>query len=232
MMAELPIRMEGIAPMYGVLLLALWAVSGCNRADASRPKPEPPAVVSHAVTIHQPRRLSHVRIGGPPQAPGVSQSTASGAWVKCETCHALRPASTLPASMLELDQFHQGLELEHGDLRCGACHTEGAPTTLHLADGRKLPPGGAMQLCAQCHGPQYRDYEHGAHGGMTGHWDLSRGERTRNHCIDCHDPHAPQIRSIIPAPPPRDRFFGQRAVGGAEPGATGAAGAPHSGGAH
>jgi hypothetical protein len=110
--------------------------------------------------------------------------------------------------MRELDQFHQGLELEHGILRCGACHSERAPTRLHLADGRQLERSQAMELCRQCHGPQYRDYEHGAHGGMVGHWDLSRGPRTRNHCIDCHDPHAPQIREVIPAPPPRDRFFG------------------------
>lgn len=210
--------------MYGALPLALWAVSGCNRADARRPQPEPAALVSPAVTIHQPARLGHVRLGEPSQAPAGQSPSAGGAWVKCETCHALRPASVLPASMLELDQFHQGLELEHGDLRCGACHTEGASTTLHLADGRKLPAGAAMQLCAQCHGPQYRDYQHGAHGGMTGHWDLSRGARTRNHCVDCHDPHAPQIRKVIPAPPPRDRFFGQRVAGGAEPRA---AGAPH-----
>jgi hypothetical protein len=117
----------------------------------------------------------------------------------------------------ELDQFHQGLALQHGTLRCAACHTEGAPTRLHLADGRNLERSQAMELCRQCHGPQYRDYEHGAHGGMAGHWDLSRGPRTRNHCIDCHDPHAPQIREVIPAPPPRDRFFGEPVSSAASP---------------
>jgi hypothetical protein len=64
-----------------------------------------------------------------------------------------------------------------------------------------------MKLCAQCHGPQFRDYQHGAHGGMNGYWDLSRGGRSRNNCIDCHDPHAPAYVGAIPAPRPRDRFL-------------------------
>jgi formate-dependent nitrite reductase cytochrome c552 subunit len=65
----------------------------------------------------------------------------------------------------------------------------------------------AMRLCAQCHGPQYRDYKRGSHGGMTGHWDLSRGERTRNNCVDCHDPHAPAYPGTTPVLPPRDRYL-------------------------
>jgi hypothetical protein len=66
----------------------------------------------------------------------------------------------------------------------------------------------AMTLCAQCHGPQFRDYQNGSHGGMNGHWDLSRGPRLRNHCVDCHDPHVPQVLPVHPAPGPKDRFFG------------------------
>lgn len=208
-------RQTSMVTMCGVLLLVSTAsmLAGCNRPDAPKVKSEPPAPQAHAVTIHQPARLGRVRLGAPPHTAGAAEGTKSGgALVKCETCHALRPVTPLPASMAELDQFHQGLTLQHGALSCAACHTEGASTTLHLADGRKLGPGQAMELCQQCHGPQYRDYQHGAHGGMTGHWDLSRGPRVKNHCMDCHDPHAPQIRQVIPAPPPRDRFFGERAA--------------------
>jgi hypothetical protein len=63
-----------------------------------------------------------------------------------------------------------------------------------------------MDLCGQCHGPQARDYAHGAHGGMTGYWDLSRGPRERNNCIDCHDPHAPAFPKVRPVFAPKDRF--------------------------
>ena len=59
-----------------------------------------------------------------------------------------------------------------------------------------------MTLCAQCHGPQFRDYQHGAHGGMTGYWDLTKGGRMRNNCIDCHDPHAPKYPTVTPGPRP------------------------------
>ena len=78
---------------------------------------------------------------------------------------------------------------------------------MRLADGRVLEFVDSMQLCAQCHGPQHRDWQRGSHGGMTGHWDLARGPRERNHCVVCHDPHAPQLQQVSPAPPPRDRFL-------------------------
>ena len=38
---------------------------------------------------------------------------------------------------------------------------------------------------------------------MTGHWDLSRGGRTRNHCVSCHDPHAPRYQGGLPSMAPR-----------------------------
>ena len=55
-------------------------------------------------------------------------------------------------------------------------------------------------------GPQRRDYDHGAHGGMQGYWDLRRGPRTRNHCVECHDVHSPAFGAFRPMPAPRDRF--------------------------
>lgn len=85
---------------------------------------------------------------------------------------------------------------------------------LHLADGTRLELVEALSLCGQCHGLQRRDYAHGAHGGMNGYWDLHAGPRTRNHCVHCHDPHQPKYPRLLPAPPPRDRFFGRQAKEG------------------
>jgi predicted CXXCH cytochrome family protein len=88
-----------------------------------------------------------------------------------------------------------------------ACHNPADNyATLRLADGTALAFSESMQLCAQCHGPQYRDYQRGSHGGMTGYWDLRRGPRVRNHCQHCHDPHAPQFPKVLPVAEPRDRF--------------------------
>jgi hypothetical protein len=130
--------------------------------------------------------------------------------VACVTCHALRQPDALPTSMADLDEFHQGLQLAHGGLTCGSCHVLGDQTKLRLADGREIAMTDAMMLCRQCHGTQARDYDHGAHGGMSGHWDLSVGGRVRNHCIDCHDVHAPQFQASRPVLPPRDRGITQQ----------------------
>jgi hypothetical protein len=40
---------------------------------------------------------------------------------------------------------------------------------------------------------------------MVGYWDLAKGGRIRNNCIDCHHPHAPKYPIVTPAPRPRDR---------------------------
>jgi formate-dependent nitrite reductase cytochrome c552 subunit len=106
----------------------------------------------------------------------------------------------------DLTAFHQGLHGAHGNLACVSCHNpaEGYGS-LRLADGKSLPYAEVMHLCAQCHGPQYRDYQHGAHGGMTGYWDLSKGGRTRANCIDCHNPHTPKYQPVQPAKGPNDR---------------------------
>ena len=107
----------------------------------------------------------------------------------------------------DLDQFHQQMNFVHGKLACYACHAPDDADRLHLADGTKVEYSQVMTLCGQCHGPQVRDYEHGAHGGMNGYWDLSRGPRTRNSCVDCHDPHVPKFPTMQPTFKPYDRFL-------------------------
>jgi nitrate/TMAO reductase-like tetraheme cytochrome c subunit len=125
----------------------------------------------------------------------------------CSTCHTTKSSNPELKVGMEMKTFHQGLKGRHGDLTCISCHnaSEGYQS-LRLADGRALPFPDVMQLCAQCHGPQYRDYQNGAHGGMLGHWDLATGGRVRANCIDCHDPHTPKYPLVRPAPGPRDRF--------------------------
>ncbi len=136
----------------------------------------------------------------------------SGDWarVPCATCHTLLAPPSPAQRVAGVSEFHTGLRLRHGELTCGSCH--GAPdyAALRLADGRDVQPADVMTLCGQCHGSQRRDWEHGAHGGMRGHWDLTRGPRERQTCTACHDPHAPAFVGMNPAPGPRDRFQGPR----------------------
>jgi hypothetical protein len=173
------------------------AIVGCS-SDAPRSLRPPPGSPTGKVEIHVPDRLSGISTGS---ADALGRQTR----IACTTCHSLRTPTELPTSMAALDEFHQGLKFAHGALVCASCHVRGDQSTLHLADGSEIALTDAIQLCRQCHGPQARDYDHGAHGGMTGYWDLSAGGRVRNHCIDCHDVHAPAYQPSRPALPPRDR---------------------------
>lgn len=136
--------------------------------------------------------------------------------VLCETCHGPDPETSWAVTPGE--PFHTGVgDTEegvrflhnHGDLRCDNCHTRDR-LTLHLADGTRLSLGDTMRLCAQCHGPQYRDYQHGSHGGMEGYWDLRQGPRSRNNCVVCHMPHAPHFEPRMPAKGPQDWYLRPR----------------------
>lgn len=191
--------------MFSVCVCVAFAGCGANRAT-------PVTVAStHGGTADKvdSSELHPVVIRSAPQLKSIkarldqSDSTTVG----CATCHATRPANRRNRSTEDLDQFHQGLKLNHGRLTCVACHdSQDGYAALHLADGTAVAFADTMQLCAQCHGTQFRDYQHGSHGGMTGYWDRTRGPRERNHCMHCHDPHAPQIAVVQPVAGPRDRF--------------------------
>jgi hypothetical protein len=187
------------ARLFLPLLLASAVAAACNRPTRERTFAPAPGPATHVVTVETPAQLTSV-----PLLAG-SQDLR----VACGTCHFLRPDAPLPANPARLTQFHVGLVVQHGELACASCHVEGKGTDLHLATGERLPMTEAMTLCGQCHGPQLRDYRKGAHGGMSGHWDLSRGPRTRKHCVDCHDPHSPAYVGGQPVFPPRDRGPGE-----------------------
>jgi hypothetical protein len=126
------------------------------------------------------------------------------AGVECGVCHSL-PDEGPPASRpSDLEDFHTGMQFDHGELTCNSCHHPDDRDLLRRADGRPIEFEQTMDLCGQCHGTQMRDYRRGAHGGMKGHWNLDDGPRVRNNCVNCHDPHKPAFPSMMPAPPPQD----------------------------
>ncbi len=186
-----------LAPAVALIVLAATA---CNRELA--PDPPRPAGSGHAfpTEIRVPDRLRGVVASG---------ADAQNLRLPCVSCHSLRGPQPLPASEAALTGFHKGLTFRHGELSCASCHAPAAPAErLRLADSREIPVADALSLCSQCHGTQRRDYDHGAHGGMRGYWDLTRGPRERNSCVDCHDPHAPRYVGGLPVHSPRDRFLG------------------------
>jgi hypothetical protein len=210
---ELAHRLQEARAVAPRIVLSALLFGACRGDQPALLRP-PPGAQTGAVTIHAPPRLEGL-------ATGELDAAGRPVRVGCATCHALRAPGRLPTSAAELDEFHQGLVVRHGELACAACHVAGDQRSLHRADGTLVDMRDAIVLCRQCHGPQARDYDHGAHGGKTGSWDRSAGgqERTpgaasegvrgatmmRNHCVDCHDPHAPAIPPTRPVLPPRDR---------------------------
>lgn len=201
------------------VVLVLSAL-GCNGPIAeSTPQPAP-GPASHESVIESPSSLTSIELPEEARAR-VAQASPPDAQplrVACRTCHDGAPDRPLPKSPEDLNEFHRGLVFRHGELACASCHSQGQPPRLHLATGEALETSEALRLCAQCHGPQWRDFQHGAHGGMRGYWDLSRGPRTRVACVACHDPHAPRYVGGLPVLPPRDRLLQPRHERGHERG--------------
>lgn len=183
-----------------VALAGCAALAACNAQPQPRQLQEAPGPEAHPVTIGQPAKLSSIETGVP---SGIAQDLRAD----CVTCHSLRESDEWPSAPEDLDEFHRGLTFEHGSLQCASCHVPGDIDALRLASGDLEDMADVMTVCSQCHGSQRRDYDRGAHGGMQGYWDLSRGPRTRNSCVDCHDPHAPAYIGGSPVLPPRDRFL-------------------------
>lgn len=142
----------------------------------------------------------HPNLETPTVATNLKTLQGSSVDLSCATCHSTKTPNVALREAARLQDFHQGLTVTHGNLSCMSCHDGEDYDKLHLADGTSLPFSETKLLCAQCHGPQHRDYEHGSHGGMSGYWDLSRGPRVRNTCTVCHDPHAPAYPQVYPAP--------------------------------
>ena len=186
----------------GALLMVAGAAAISTLTNQPAPlkssaAPEPSAVIreQHPVHVRQPS-------GAPRVSTGQKDFHGNPVTVSCATCHTTTTPNRELRDSAELDEFHQGLRLKHGQLSCLSCHNAENYDTLRMADGAPVEFKNVQQLCAQCHGPQARDFKNGSHGGMTGYWDLSRGPRHRNNCTDCHNPHSPEYPTMMPVFPP------------------------------
>ena len=152
----------------------------------------------HPVVIRRPDGTPRVEV----EVPGGDGRTVD---LACAVCHDTRDADPSNKTPAQLDEFHRDLPFDHGNLTCVACHAPPSYGSLRLADGETVSYSDVMTLCSQCHGGIRAAYDRGAHGGMNGYWDLSRGPRVRNNCIDCHDPHVPAFPQMIPTFKTQDR---------------------------
>lgn len=127
----------------------------------------------------------------------------------CYACHekGKPPPIRFDANLkIVIPKEHANIETKHGthdrNNLCYNCHNEANLLTLQVRDGRELKFDNSPPLCGSCHGPTYRDWESGAHGRTSGFWDTKQGGIQRLACVNCHNPHAPQIPTREPAPGP------------------------------
>lgn len=125
---------------------------------------------------------------------------------RCSECHKI--IASPPETFRTLTQ-HREIQLEHGiNTRCFNCHHPTNRDAFVDDYGREIPWDHPPVLCGKCHGPVYRDWQHGSHGRTNGYWDRTKGEQTRRRCIECHDPHRPSFPALAPAPGPRTLRMG------------------------
>jgi hypothetical protein len=175
------------------------AASVGERADlAARAVAEPLAPGRFPTTVHRPY-------------PGLGLITdraeLSGrpARAPCLTCHGFVEARDENRFASRLDGVHAGVRIVHGGQSCRTCHAVPSFSAYNLADGQAVSYAEVMRLCGQCHARRLLEYEQGVHGGMNGYWDSARGPRDRNHCLDCHNAHAPRVPAMQPAERPHYR---------------------------
>jgi hypothetical protein len=191
----------------GALILGPAAATVAAWLALSAPRPPAEEATGAATTNRAAWHPVHIRPA--PAAPrfdtGQTNRAGEPVTVACSTCHTTTKPNLETRGSADLDEFHQGLRVNHGHLPCLSCHHAQNYDRLRLASGKPVEFADVMMLCAQCHGTAMRDYERGSHGGMSGYWDLTRGPRTRNHCVHCHDPHWPKYPPAMPVFAPRDR---------------------------
>ncbi len=180
-------------------LAVVWAQKNLAPSSTAKPTPAEEKPKLHPITI-KPGPAT------PRLDTGLKDAQGHVITAACSTCHSTTTPNTARNTAHDLFQAHRGLDYNHGSLTCLSCHNAKDYDTLHLADGRSVVFPEVMTLCAQCHGTAMRDYLHGSHGGMNGHWDLTKGPRLRNNCVNCHDPHHPKFPLVQPVLPPRDRI--------------------------
>lgn len=206
--------MKQIAPpqqralLLGGLVVACILVFWLVTALLNRPRDIERAILQAAPAGQARFAVSYTESKGAPRmVVGTHPISGEPITASCTTCHNTRLPDATHGAGNPAKAFHQGLVCNHDHLACLACHGPNNYDELHLADGKGVLFKDAMDLCAQCHSKQKVAYDNGAHGGMNGYWDLSRGPRVRHVCVDCHDPHAPRFPQMQPSFKAKERFL-------------------------
>lgn len=124
----------------------------------------------------------------------------------CNGCHQIFKSGSPAGATLS---YHQDIHLAHGlNNRCVNCHDPQDRERLTLRDGATVNFAETPQLCAQCHGTVYRDWQRGTHGKTLGSWVTHSEVQHRLSCNECHNPHSPKFEPLRPLPGPNTLRMG------------------------
>lgn len=113
----------------------------------------------------------------------------------CTECHS-KPLSEMQST--EVQKAHWDIDVVHADesaMNCITCHNGNNMNELRSLTGKAVDFNLSYKLCSQCHTSQFEDWKGGAHGKNIGGWTKPRAGMT---CVNCHNPHRPQIASKWP----------------------------------
>ena len=104
----------------------------------------------------------------------------------------------------ELKEEHDDIVLTHGGERfwCHTCHNIKDMDYFRSMKGQKIDFDRSYQVCGQCHFERQKDWLFGGHGKRISNWNE---DRVILLCVECHNPHSPDIKPRPPDPPPKPR---------------------------
>lgn len=118
----------------------------------------------------------------------------------CADCHRLTGGAEDRKGSYHYEIDYQHFS-NHGTNNCLVCHDGGDRNFLRLpATGSLVTFNESYRLCLSCHGDKKADYDAGIHGKDVGGW--ASAQQVRLQCVDCHNPHSPKIKPMVPLPPP------------------------------
>lgn len=179
---------------FGIIAVALFA----SPSRVNIPLGEA-ASIDPAALVVAPHRVA---------LPDPPRTLVGGVEENCNACHQIFESSHVGGEPLS---YHQEITLSHGlNDRCLNCHDPKDRERLTMRDGSTISFAQTPQLCSQCHGTVYRDWQRGTHGKTLGSWITGSESQHRLNCNDCHDPHSPRYQSMAPLPAPNTLRMGEQ----------------------
>jgi hypothetical protein len=127
----------------------------------------------------------------------------------CSRCHNDFSEKKVIEIKLPMLREHKDLVYKHlkDKKSCLLCHSQKNTDQLVMLDGRQISMGNPSELCGQCHGPIYSEWQQGIHGKLFAKNLKSSDGGLKVNCTTCHNAHDPKFKKYIADPAPKKAKF-------------------------